>query len=157
MSNLNYNNLYVDAVQECKKLRAMIDNGEGDTTIIEGMLKAKEEQVVELNRQAQFESVPSSMKGEGGTVSLWSDCYPVTVIEVSASGKQVKVQADGYRRTDDNGLSEDQRYDYYEVSTNPVEVFTKRSNGRFVRKGDDAKSGPRLSVGSRRAYRDPSF
>lgn len=95
--------------------------------------------------------------GMGATIGIGSDCYPATVIEVSANGKTIKVQRDNY--TPSAG------YDYFgnqvhTFSMNPdgiTEVWTLRNHGRYVRKGDKKGNGFYISFGARRAYSDPSF
>jgi hypothetical protein len=39
----------------------------------------------------------------------------------------------------------------------PLETFTLRSNGRWVRKGQPMSSRSTLTIGTRSVYRDPSF
>jgi hypothetical protein len=162
MSNVNattqfaYTERITELKAELEGINRRIEAGQ-DATYLEGFRTGIRNNIMDLERKLNFLRDPDMMVGQGGTVALWSDCYPVTVLEVSSSGKSIKVQEDGFRRTDSNGLSEDQRYVYHRVSTNPVRTFTLRKTGRYVEQGSDAKSGPKLAVGERRAYRDPSF
>jgi len=94
--------------------------------------------------------------GDGAYLQLGADAYAYTVIEVSPSGKTIKVQQDRHVRKDRNGLSEDQTYLYVPNPQAEVEVFTLRSNGSYHRKGQPSHYGA-LYVGERAAYRDPSF
>src|SRR5208337_5541200 len=96
--------------------------------------------------------------GLGATLSGW----PYTVIEFNASGKasdefliatSVTVTRDDYKRTDKNGLSESQNYEY---TTNPhAEPEKCRWSNKF--KCYRTKGGTRVHVGHRRAYQNPSF
>jgi hypothetical protein len=100
---------------------------------------------------------PDPVVGMGATELHWTDRSPVTIIEVSKSGKSIKVQADNAKRVDDNGMSECQDYEY---STNPdgaIHTYTLRSNGRWVRKGEPMKQGGALRIGIREMYHDYGF
>ena len=93
--------------------------------------------------------------GVGATKSVGSDRYPYTVAEI-VSPKKIKVQADSYRRTDSNGFSESQTYEF---SPNPdarIVVLTLRKNGQWVEQGE-SMNGSRYYIGTRNAYQDPSF
>jgi hypothetical protein len=93
--------------------------------------------------------------GMGATIAIGTDAYPATIVAIK--GKKVLVQMDEYRRTDKNGISEDQKYEYYPNPNAPTKTFTLRKNGRFVIEGDSMNSSVRMYIGSRRAYQDPSF
>lgn len=95
--------------------------------------------------------------GMGGTVLMWSDRYPVTVVEVSKSGKSVTVQDDTFTRTDKNGMSECQDYTFTPNPNGSKRVFTLRKNGRFVAEGSGMKTGEVLALGRRDRYYDYSF
>lgn len=95
--------------------------------------------------------------GQGATILHWTDRSPATVVAVSKDGKTVTVQDDNYKRTDSNGMSECQDYEF---SPNPVgglTTFTLRRNGRWVVKGSGMNDGNRLSLGERDCYHDFSF
>lgn len=88
--------------------------------------------------------------GMGATEYMWSDNHPYTVIDISESGKTLKLQADTATRTDTNGMSESQSYDY---TRNPDgEIVTVR----LTKKGWKHK-GRRFGLGHRREYHDYSF
>lgn len=99
---------------------------------------------------------PEPVAGMGATLLRWTDREAYTVVEVK-SPTRIVVQADTATRTDAHGMSEMQAYDYAADPTAPREVFTLRKNGRWVRQGDDSKSGNALALGYRRAYHDYTF
>lgn len=89
--------------------------------------------------------------GMGCTILHWSDRSPATIVSVSKSGKSFEFTYDEYRRTDDNGLSDWQVYEY---TPRPDGVrYTARLNkhGRFV------YAGMTVRVGYREKYFDPTF
>ncbi len=89
-------------------------------------------------------------KGMGCTEQLFTDRRAYTVVAVSASGKTCKVQADKFVRTDANGMSEDQTYDYAPDPNGAVVTL------RLTKKGWRS-GGRRFGMGYRRAYHDFSF
>lgn len=88
--------------------------------------------------------------GMGATELCWSDRHAYTVIEVSTSGKTIKVQADRAIRVDNNGMSESQEYKF-ERDPNGA-VYTLRR----TKKGWSSK-GIRFALGYRSEYHDFSF
>jgi hypothetical protein len=94
--------------------------------------------------------------GMGATVLYWTDRRAATVIEVSASGRQITVQYDKATRTDNHGMSDAQSYEYEADPNGATRVFTKRKNGQWIAKGDSLR-GQRLGLGYRRHYYDYSF
>jgi hypothetical protein len=100
--------------------------------------------------------------GDGATYLAWSDRYAYTIVDVIyyQSGEQkgqikaVVATKDVATRTDANGMSDSQSYEY---STNPnakLETFTKRKDGRYKAKGGDYGV---LAIGYRDHYFDFSF
>ena len=87
--------------------------------------------------------------GMGATVCMWSDRCAATIVKVTAT--QIHVQFDDATRTDNNGMSEDQSYDYARNETAPVEIFRK------TKRGLKSTGGNGLLIGVRRAYHDFSF
>ena len=67
-----------------------------------------------LNRiwEGPYKEMPPLKVGDGVTMTLYSDRHACTVIEVSASRKTVKVRRDKPTRTDGNGMSDAQEYEY---------------------------------------------
>jgi hypothetical protein len=94
--------------------------------------------------------------GMGATMLYYTDRHAATIVEVK-SPRRIVLQEDTATRIDKNGMSEDQDYSY---TTNPnggTKEFTLRKNGRWVAKGDSAKSGLCCHIGSRGTYYDFSF
>lgn len=100
-------------------------------------------------------SQPEPVVGMAATILSWSDRSPATVIAVK--GASITVQADNAKRTDNNGLSESQEYEYSRNPDGATHVYTRRRDGSYVRKGSKMRGGPRLALGYRSKYRDPSF
>ena len=96
-------------------------------------------------------------KGMGATVGIGSDCSPYTVIEVSPDYKTIKIQKDSCKPADGYNYFGNQVYEFTPNPNGTIEVWTLRNNGRYVRKGDKKSNGFYLTIGSRRAYYDPSF
>jgi len=86
----------------------------------------------------------------GVTLGVGSDCYPYTVTRVHIDGNRFWMRRDDYRRSDKNGMSESQEYDYFpKAGGREDEVVKDRSGGWKIR------GGSRVHLGSRRAYQDP--
>ena len=94
--------------------------------------------------------------GQGGTHQVGTDAYPYTIIEVSESGKTIKAQRDEYIRTDSNGQSELQTYEYSPDLEGVINTFTLRKSGNYHEKGQSRHYHP-FFPGHRRFFRDPSF
>ena len=96
-------------------------------------------------------------KGMGATVSIGSDCYPYTIVEVSPDYKTIKIQADTATPAEGYEYFGNQVFNFTPNPEAPIEVWTLRNHGRYARKGTKKGSGFCLSIGSRRKYSDPSF
>lgn len=90
--------------------------------------------------------------GMGATMLMHSDRHAYTIVEV-VSDKEVVVQQDNAVRTDKNGLSESQTYEYSPNPQGEKHTVTLRKHGGWVTK----KGHQRWHIGERREYRDPSF
>ena len=75
---------------------------------------------------------PAPYVGMPATLLSWTDRNPATVIEVNMSKPYIVVQDDDYRRTDDNGLSESQEYQYTPNPDAPKRIFRKDRKGQWV-------------------------
>ena len=93
--------------------------------------------------------------GMGATILGWTDRYAATIIEVLP--RQVTVQYDHATRSDTNGMSDAQAYEYTPNPHGRKETYTLRKNGRWVRKGESLKDGGRLAIGYRDHHHDFSF
>lgn len=90
--------------------------------------------------------------GMGATILMWSDRHAATIVEVTASGKTVTVQEDRAKRTDKNGCSESQTYEYTPNPEAPKRRFRLGKHG-----WKQLNSGCHLSIGHRNTYHDFSF
>ena len=89
--------------------------------------------------------------GMGCTILRWSDRNAGTIVEVSASGKTIKVQQDKATRIDKNGMSEQQDYIFEPNPWAYVDTY------RMTKRGWRNKGCSGLSVGHRSEYYDFSF
>lgn len=96
-------------------------------------------------------ATPTPVVGMAATVCYLTDRHAATVVKVSASGSKVTVQEDTAKRTDANGMSEMQTYEYTANPQGTLHVFHRQGNGTY------ATRGTRLHLGDRRTYHDFSF
>lgn len=89
--------------------------------------------------------------GMGATLVSWTDRHPYTIVRVSPSGKTVWVKEDNYKRTDENGMSECQNYEFTSNDASPEIMVRKKKNGQW------ASKGTKFTLGSRSKYHDYSF
>jgi hypothetical protein len=108
------------------------------------------------NLMAADARYPDPEVGMGMTFISWTDRKAGTIVEV-VNAKTIRVQADTSTRTDGLGMTDAQTYDYSPDPDAPIETYTLRSNGRWVRKGESAKGGSRIAIGARSTYHDFSF
>jgi hypothetical protein len=109
------------------------------------------------NRIAESTRAPQPTVGMGATLCYFSDRHAATVIEVSENGKRIVVQQDKATRTDSNGMSESQTYEYAADPAGAKTTFTLRKNGRWVESGSAMKNGTGLRLGEREEYFDFGF
>lgn len=93
--------------------------------------------------------------GMAATVLSWSDRHPATVVYVSPSGKLCRVRECTAKRTDENGMSECQSYEYSEDENGRVHEF--RLSKRGWREAGTRGKGAGLMLGRREKYHDFSF
>lgn len=91
--------------------------------------------------------------GMGATLYYFTDRYAATVIWVSPSGHQVKVQENSWKRLDHNGMSESQLYDFCRNDAGIIHPCTRRADGHYRVKGRSAH----VEFGYRSMYHDFSF
>jgi len=91
--------------------------------------------------------------GDPATVLAWTDRYPATVIEVRRGKRPVIViQEDKATRTDTNGMSESQTYQYERDPQGQTWEVSWRKNGWRTRGSDNG-----VRFGVRKKYHDYSF
>lgn len=91
--------------------------------------------------------------GDGATIISWTDRHPATVIEVSKTAHKITVQDDTATRTDTNGMSDAQSYEFSRNPNGKLTEATRRKDGSYRVKG----SSQRVLIGHRMRYHDFSF
>lgn len=89
----------------------------------------------------------------GATIIHWTDRTPVTIIDVSASGKKILLQEDQSIRLYNNGMSEEQSYSYERDINGLIYSASLRKDGKYKITGTNTV----VVLGSRRKYYDYSF
>ncbi len=95
--------------------------------------------------------------GAGATIRGYTDRYAATVIEVSKSKTRITTRRDHAKRTDTNGMSEIQTYEFSPDEHGREETFTLRKNGKWHCKGTPLKDQYIVVIGVRDHYFDFSF
>jgi hypothetical protein len=93
------------------------------------------------------------MVGIGATISFHSDRVATTLIQVTHKGKRLVLQRDKATRTDHNGMSESQNYNYERDENGQIYTATYREDGSYRLTGGTE----RVSLGVRREWYDFSF
>lgn len=102
---------------------------------------------------------PKPEVGMGCTELFCSDRKAATIVEISKSGKQLWVVRDKAVRTDNNGMSESQEYEFTpqeDCGTNRRH-YKLRKTGHWVEAGANMIHGTRLLIGIKQEYYDFSF
>lgn len=114
---------------------------------------------------------PAPEVGMGVTILHWTDRSAGTITEVRKAGKAkprtlLVITSDFATRTDDNGMSESQEYEYTRNPNGVSYTFRETESGGWEEVRWSAKAnrwvkceggGHGLRVGERRAYHDFSF
>ena len=101
--------------------------------------------------------------GDPATLLSWSDRRPATVVSWDVDKGIVGVQDDDYVRTDKNGFSEDQTYEYTQNTNNPISHYklTKKGWKACFKNPQTGRWNTRdyggLFIGRREKYYDFSF
>ena len=101
--------------------------------------------------------------GTLATYGFGSDCYPAIVTAVSASGRKIVVHnavykiAPGVNAYEDWASANNGTMLISGPVDGPGDVYTMRSNGRWIMQGQDKKNGRSVSLGDARYHQDPSF
>lgn len=90
--------------------------------------------------------------GTGATQVMFTDRHAFTVVRVSDSGKTVWVQQDKARRTDKNGMSESQTYEFTPDKDATVIMLRLTKSGKW-----HSVTHGNFLVGERHEYHDYSF
>ena len=119
-----------------------------------------------INHIYSTETSGIPVAGTGATMLGWSDRKPGTVFKVFSVGKStiVEVRCDRYTRTDKNGMSESQEYEYKTDINGCRRFFRQTKNGGWegVYKSSETgrwvKSGGNgVIFGRRERYHDFTF
>ena len=123
------------------------------------------------NRISAECEMPKPEVGMGVTELLWSDRDPWEVIEV-VNDKKIRIRELGYKRTDNDGISEHQEYEFFSKPDGNVKTIVLRNgkwrdlkkkyvndaNGKLVLvETRSLGRGSQWLIGSAERYRDPSF
>ena len=115
--------------------------------------------------------MPKPEVGMGVTELLWSDRDPWEVIEV-VNDKKIRIRELGYKRTDNDGISEHQEYEFFPNPDGDVKTLVLRNgkwrdlkkkyvndaNGKLVLvETRSLGRGSQWLIGSAERYFDPSF
>ena len=99
-----------------------------------------------MNRIGEHVLSPTPEVGMGATVFMWSDRLPATVTAVSPSGKTVTLTEDDVTEWKN----------FYGVTFKP-NPNGRTYTARKTRNGTWKSAGNGIALGTRAAYRDPSF
>lgn len=109
---------------------------------------------------------PEPEVGMPATILHWTDRSPATIVSVETVGNALIIgaQDDLYQRTDKNGFSETQTYDYSPNPNGHIQYFRRDKNGfwKQVRKNAETgrwnkSEGSGIRLGVREKYWDPCF
>jgi hypothetical protein len=97
--------------------------------------------------------------GDGATMRFYSDRHACTIIEIADNGSYIKVQKDKATRTDNNGMSDCQDYEFERDPKGKVYTFkrTRKDKSVYTGNGKYDDWDVKLSFGSRVEYYDYSF
>lgn len=104
---------------------------------------------------------PVPVVGMGATILHGRDRDAGTVVAASTNKKGVVVRAvvqwDHWKRTDSNGMSECQSYEFSANKEGAMSVYTLRRNGRWVEEGHSGSNPQGVLFGHREKFYDFSF
>ena len=93
------------------------------------------------------------MVGMGATICYYSDREPATLIQILHNGRRIVLRTDKSIRTDNNGMSEIQKYNYEPDPNGAIHIATLRKDGSYRLIGEKTL----VDIGSRCKYYDYSF
>lgn len=91
--------------------------------------------------------------GMGATIQYYSDRHAATIIQITHNGNRLILQEDLSIRSDTNGMSESQTYEFTTDQKGTVHIATKRKDNTFRLIGQRTL----VHVGYRSTYHDFSF
>lgn len=91
--------------------------------------------------------------GMGCTILMYKDRHAATVVEINKSGKRIVIQYDKATRTDKNGMSETQYYDYERDPSAAKLIFRRTKDNRWK----ELKGSTYLLIGERDKFYDFTF
>lgn len=108
---------------------------------------------------------PTPEIGMGATMLSWSDRNPATIVQVFNIGKTqyIGVNEDDATRTDNNGISESQSYEFKFNPSVFIRYYRKTAKGTWEgcrvnpETGRFIKANGSVTIGKRDKYWDPSF
>ena len=109
---------------------------------------------------------PEPTVGMGATLLCWTDRHAATITKVETIGGKVHVtiQQDNAKRSDKNGMSESQEYEYTPNLNGHQTTFRQDENGGWQQVRFNATTkrwskieGEGLMIGKRAEYHDFSF
>ena len=89
--------------------------------------------------------------GMGVTELMYSDRHPYTVVKISTP-KKIYIQEDDCKRIDNNGFSENQKYEYTPNPTAHIKILRLNKHGRWKEVGQS--DGSTFLIGQREEYYD---
>lgn len=96
--------------------------------------------------------------GMGATYRVWSDRHACTIVEIRKNGSLLVLQRDKAKRTDSNGMSESQSYEYSRDPDGELFRVSLRKNGAWKCVGQSMNEpGGIAHIGNRCEYYDYSF
>ncbi len=116
------------------------------------MMKAGTETGSLMNHLASRQAPVTPEVGMGVTFLGWTDRHAGTIVKI-LSPTRIQVQQDLATRTDSNGMSEAQTYEFAPNPSAPVQTFSLRKDGGYKKVGGTSQ----LLIGKRSEYYDYSF
>ena len=108
---------------------------------------------------------PNPEVGMGATILRWTDRHAATITAIlNSSATIIIVREDYARRTDKNGMSESQEYEFTRNTEGRRYTFRQAASGSWEEINLNSKTqrwnkvdGPGLRIGERNHYHDFSF
>lgn len=109
------------------------------------------------NRLMENSKMPKPEVGMGVTECQWSDRSPWEIIAVKDE-RHITVRALDWKRTDNNGMSDCQDYEYFSNPNNPTANLFLTKQGKWRQRYSDRSLGCNaFFIGYAERYFDPCF